>query len=210
MIITCPNCKSNYKIEETLISDNGRKVKCFNCTNFWIQFPDGKFIKLKSEDFFSTELARRQNLIRNSLNKKNIHINKTEDKNNLLNKEQEKEFLSSLAITEIEQNRTNAYNPSNDQSNSLNRLELKRDKLNSKEKNALNNKRGINKSYMGFILVSILFITCFIFYQKREFIIINNPRFEEQLSIIINAFDILVNNLNFFIEKKIMELKDLL
>ena len=99
---------------------------------------------------------------------------------------------------------------SNDQSNSLNRLELKRDKLNSKEKNALNNKRGINKSYMGFILVSILFITCFIFYQKREFIIINNPRFEEQLSIIINAFDILVNNLIFFIEKKIGNLKDLL
>tara|TARA_A100001011_G_scaffold388488_1_gene468178 strand:+ start:124 stop:756 length:633 start_codon:yes stop_codon:yes gene_type:complete len=210
MIITCPNCKSNYKIEETLISDNGRKVKCFNCTNFWIQFPNGKSLQLKSENDFSSELTRRQNLIRNSLNKKNIHINKTEDKNNLLNKEQEKEFLSSLAITEIEQNRTNAYNPSNDQSNSLNRLELKRDKLNSKEKNALNNKRGINKSYMGFILVSILFITCFIFYQKREFIIINNPRFEEQLSIIINAFDILVNNLNFFIEKKIGDLKDLL
>ena len=211
MIITCPDCKSNYKIEETLISDNGRKVKCFNCTNFWIQFSNGKSLQLKSENNFSSELTRRQNLIRNSLNKKNIQINKTEDKNNLLNKEQEKEFLSSLAITEIEQNRTNEYNSSNDQSNSLNRVELIRDKLNSKEeKNALNYKKGINKSYMGFILVSILFITCFIFYQKREFIIINNPRFEEQLSIIINAFDILVNNLSFFIEKKIGDLKDLL
>ena len=63
---------------------------------------------------------------------------------------------------------------------------------------------------MGFILVSIFFITCFIFYQKREFIITNNPRFEEQLTTVINAFDILVNNLNYFIEKKIGELKDLL
>ena len=67
MIITCPYCKSHYKIEEILISKNGRKVKCFNCANFWIQFPGGKLTKLKSEESFSTELARRQNLIRNSL-----------------------------------------------------------------------------------------------------------------------------------------------
>ena len=55
MIIECPYCKSNYKIEETLISKNGRKVKCYSCANYWIQFPDRKFIKLKSEDSFSTE-----------------------------------------------------------------------------------------------------------------------------------------------------------
>ena len=204
MIIRCPACKSNYKIEETLISNNGRKVKCFNCANFWIQFPNGKFIQLKSENTFSSELSRRQKLIRNSLNKKNININTAEHKSNFLSKEQEKELLSSLAITEIEQNRINEYN-------SLNRVELIRDKLNSKEeKNTLNNKNNINKSYVGFILVSIVFITCFIFYQKREFIITNNPKFEEQLTTIINAFDILVNNLNYFIEKKIGKLKDLL
>ena len=74
MIIECPYCKSNYKIEETLISKNGRKVKCYSCANFWIQFPDGNFIKIKSEDSFSTELIRRKNLIRNSLNSKNILI----------------------------------------------------------------------------------------------------------------------------------------
>ena len=74
MIIACPYCKSNYKIKENLISKNGRKVKCYSCANFWIQFPDRKFIKLKSEDSFSTELAKRQNLIRNSLSKKSINI----------------------------------------------------------------------------------------------------------------------------------------
>ena len=92
MIIECPYCKSNYKIEETLISKNGRKVKCYSCANFWIQFPDRKFIKLKSEDSFSTELAKRQNLIRNSLSKKNINIKNMEHGNNLLSREQEKEL----------------------------------------------------------------------------------------------------------------------
>ena len=196
MIIRCPYCKSNYKIEEILISKNGRKVKCFNCTNFWIQFPDGKFIKLKSEDSFSTELASRQNLIRNSLSKKNININNLEYGNNLLSKEQEKELLSSLAITEIEQNQIN-----NDNNISINRVELIRDKLNSKEdKNSISNKKAINKSYLGFILVSIIFIICFIFYKKPEFFVGKNTKFEEELLIIVNYIDILITNLIYFIE----------
>ena len=90
MIIECPYCKSNYKIEETLISKNGRKVKCYSCANFWIQFPGRNFIKLKSEVSFSTELAKRQNLIRNSLSKKNINIKNMEHGNNLLSREQDK------------------------------------------------------------------------------------------------------------------------
>ena len=201
MIIRCPYCKSNYKIEESLISKNGRKVKCFNCTNFWIQFPDGKFIKLKSEDSFSTELARRQNLIRNSLSKKNININNVEYGNNLLSKEQEKELLSSLAITEIEQNQIN-----NDNNISINRVELIRDKLNSKEdKNSISNKKAINKSYLGFILVSIIFIICFIFYKKPEFFVGKNTKFEEELLIIVNYIDILITNLIYFIEKHLIK-----
>ena len=143
MIIECPYCKSNYKIEETLISKNGRKVKCFSCANFWIQFPGRKFIKLKSEDSFSTELAKRQNLIRNSLSKKNINIKNMEHGNNLLSKEQEKELLSSLAIAEIELNQIN------------------KDNLNSKEeKNSIRKIKVINKSYLGFITVSFIFIIC--------------------------------------------------
>ena len=140
MIIICPHCKSNYKLEESLISKNGRKVKCYNCANFWIQFPDGKLIEVKSEGSFSTELARRQNLIRNSLSKKNIDINNVEHGNNLLSKEQEKQLLSSLAITEIEQNQINKDNSLNENNFSINRVELIRDKLNSKEEKNLTDK----------------------------------------------------------------------
>ena len=201
MIIKCPYCKSSYKIEESLISKNGRKIKCFKCDNFWIQSPSGKVKKLKSEDSFYTELARRQNLIRNSLSKKNIDINNAEYRNNLLSKEQEKELLSSLAITEIEQNQIYNDNSLDDNNISINRVELTKDKLNSKEeKNSNSNKKVINKSYLGFILVSIIFIICFIFYQKPEFFIGKNTKFEEELLIILNYIDLFIKNLISFLK----------
>ena len=206
MIIECPYCKSNYKIEETLISKNGRKVKCYSCANYWIQFPDRKFIKLKSEDSFSTELAKRQNLIRNSLSKKNINIKNMEHGNNLLSKEQEKELLSSLAITEIEQNQINKDNSLNDNNIRTNIVDLEEDKLNSKEeKNLIINKKVINKSYLGFISVSIIFIISFIIYQKPEIFIGKNTKFEQELLTIVDYIDILITNLIYFIEKQFIK-----
>ena len=202
MIIICPYCKSNYKLEESLISKNGRKVKCYNCANFWIQFPGRNFIKLKSEVSFSTELAKRQNLIRNSLSKKNINIKNMEHGNNLLSKEQEKQLLSSLAITEIEQNQINKDNSLNDNNIRTNIVDLEEDKLNSKEeKNLIINKKVINKSYLGFISVSIIFIISFIFYQKPEIFIGKNTKFEQEFLIIVDYIDILLRNLIYFIEK---------
>ena len=206
MIISCPYCKSNYKIEESHIPKNGRKVKCYNCTNFWIQFSGRKFIKLKSEDSFSTELARRQNLIRNSLRKRNIDIVNAENGNNLLSREQEKELLSSLAITEIEQNQINKDNSLNDNNILTNRVDLKEDKLNSKEeKNLKSNKKVINKSYLGFISVSIMFIICFIFYQKPEFFVGKNTKFEEEILFIVKYIDILITNLIYFIDNQLIK-----
>ena len=206
MIIICPYCKSNYKIEESLISKNGRKVKCFNCTNFWIQFPDGKFIKLKSEDSFSSELARRQNLIRNSLSKKNINIKNSEYGNNLLSKEQEKEFLSSLAIAEIEQNQINKDNSFNYKNVSINRVESIKDKLNSKdEKKSASNIKVINKSYLGFITVSLISMICLLFYHKPEIFVGKNTKFEQELLIIVDYIDILIKNLIYFIEKQLIK-----
>ena len=188
MIIECPYCKSNYKIEETLIYKNGRKVKCYSCNNFWIQFPDRKFLKLKSEDSFSAELAKRQNLIRNSLSKKNINIKNMEHGNNLLSKEQEKELLSSLAIAEIELNQIN------------------KDNLNSKEeKNSISNIKVINKSYLGFITVSFIFIICFLFYQQPEIFVGKNTKFEQEFLIIVDYIDILITNLIYFIEKQLIK-----
>tara|TARA_A100001011_G_C14226633_1_gene806878 strand:- start:338 stop:973 length:636 start_codon:yes stop_codon:yes gene_type:complete len=204
MIITCPDCKSNYKIEDNLIPAGGRKVKCFNCENFWLQLIDGEVKKLKLEDDFAKELTQRQNLIRSSLNNKNVKINSLENKNNLLNKYEEKEFLSSLAITEIEQNKKNENNSSVEETRSLIRVGRIRDKLNTKGENIpYKNKNSINKSYLGFILISIFCIALLILYQNHKLIINSSPIIENQLSGIINAADILIYNLTTFINKVI-------
>ena len=129
MIIKCPHCNSNYEIEKKLLSQKGRKVKCFNCSNYWIQHVDGKVVKLNLEDSFSTEINRRENLVKNSLNKSKLISKETDEKDSILSSQQEKELLTSLAISEIEKNRNSENNLSYTNSISMNRVENIRDKL---------------------------------------------------------------------------------
>ena len=35
MIISCPNCNKQFKINPSLIPDNGREVKCGSCNHIW-------------------------------------------------------------------------------------------------------------------------------------------------------------------------------
>ena len=35
MIISCPNCNKQFKINPSLIPDNGRDVKCGSCNHIW-------------------------------------------------------------------------------------------------------------------------------------------------------------------------------
>tara|TARA_Y100000591_G_scaffold146059_1_gene125422 strand:+ start:102 stop:599 length:498 start_codon:yes stop_codon:yes gene_type:complete len=35
MIITCPNCNKQFKIDNSLIPDEGRDVQCGSCNNIW-------------------------------------------------------------------------------------------------------------------------------------------------------------------------------
>ena len=37
MLISCPNCTTRYNIDPAIISNNGRKVRCVQCRNIWIQ-----------------------------------------------------------------------------------------------------------------------------------------------------------------------------
>ena len=206
MIIKCPHCNSNYEIEKNLLSQKGRKVNCFNCSNYWIQHVDGKVVKLNLENSFSTEINRRENLIKNSLNKSKIISKEKDEKDSILSSQQEKELLSSLAISEIEKNRNSENNLSYTNSNSMNRVENIRDKLKNKDApTIIKSERGLNKSYLGFIIISIFFISGYIFYQIPEFFIGQNTIYEEELLMFKDYIDFFVTNLSQIIQKQLMK-----
>ena len=52
MIITCPNCNKQFKIDNSLIPDEGRDLQCGSCNNVWfykIEEENNKVLELKQE-----------------------------------------------------------------------------------------------------------------------------------------------------------------
>ena len=54
MIISCPNCNKQFKINPSLIPDNGRDVKCGSCDHVWFyKIEDNKAESLPLNDDFA-------------------------------------------------------------------------------------------------------------------------------------------------------------
>ena len=54
MIISCPNCNKQFKINPSLIPDNGRDVKCGSCDHVWFyKIEDNKAEPLPLNDDFA-------------------------------------------------------------------------------------------------------------------------------------------------------------
>ena len=52
MIITCPNCKKQFKIDNSLIPNEGRDLQCGSCNNVWfykIEEENNEVLKLNDE-----------------------------------------------------------------------------------------------------------------------------------------------------------------
>ena len=52
MIITCPNCNKKFKIDISLIPDEGRDLQCGSCNHVWfynIQEKNNEVLELKQE-----------------------------------------------------------------------------------------------------------------------------------------------------------------
>ena len=52
MIITCPNCNKKFKIDNSLIPDEGRDLQCGSCNHIWfysIQEKNNEVLELKHE-----------------------------------------------------------------------------------------------------------------------------------------------------------------
>ena len=52
MIITCPNCNKQFKIDNSLIPDEGRDLQCGSCNHIWfynIEEKNNELLELKQE-----------------------------------------------------------------------------------------------------------------------------------------------------------------
>ena len=52
MIITCPNCNKQFKIDNSLIPDEGRDLQCGSCNHIWfykIEDENNEVLKLNEE-----------------------------------------------------------------------------------------------------------------------------------------------------------------
>ena len=97
MIITCPNCNKQFKIDNTLITDEGRDLQCGSCNYIWfynIQEKNNEVLELKqeiiSEDFetksenkedIKEEKQEPEEIIKTEINNKKKEKNSEKQKN---------------------------------------------------------------------------------------------------------------------------------
>ena len=92
MIISCPNCNKQFKINPSLIPDNGRDVKCGSCDHVWlykIEYNKTEPIPL-SDDFANKEIDNKivenDNGPNDSSLQKNIYDKKNKNEDNIAEK----------------------------------------------------------------------------------------------------------------------------
>ena len=111
MIISCPNCNKQFKINTSLIPDNGRDVKCGSCDHVWFyKIEDNKIEPLPlSDDFADKEIEDEiDNKIEENINESNDvslqkDINDKNDKpeKNKIKKNTSGKFFSYLVVSII-------------------------------------------------------------------------------------------------------------
>ena len=111
MIISCPNCNKQFKINPSLIPVNGRDVKCGSCDHVWFyKIEDNKTEPLPlSDDFADKEIEDEiNNKIVENINESNeVSLQKDiDDKNdkpvkNKIKKNTSGKFFSYLVVSII-------------------------------------------------------------------------------------------------------------
>ncbi len=117
MIITCPNCNKQFKIDKSLIPDEGRDLQCGSCNHIWfynIQEKNNETLELKHEIISEDVETKAENkedkieekqqpneIIKTEINNKKKEKNLDEQKNTItLNKTKNKgnKFFSYLIV----------------------------------------------------------------------------------------------------------------
>lgn len=50
MRLTCPNCKAQYEVEESVVPPEGRDVQCSSCGTTWFQYPASVALDMRAHD----------------------------------------------------------------------------------------------------------------------------------------------------------------
>ena len=117
MIITCPNCNKQFKIDNSLIPDEGRDLQCGSCNHIWfynIQEKNNEVLELKqkiiSEDIETKtenkvdkieEKQQPEEIIKTEINNKKKEKNSEKQKNTTTLKKTENKgskFFSYLIV----------------------------------------------------------------------------------------------------------------
>ena len=105
MIITCPNCNKQFKIDNSLIPDEGRDLQCGSCNHIWfynIQEKNNEVLELKQEiisEDIETKVENKEDKIEEK--QQTEEIIKTEINNKKKEKYSEKQkYTTTLKKTE--------------------------------------------------------------------------------------------------------------
>ncbi len=117
MIITCPNCNKQFKIDNSLIPDEGRDLQCGSCNHIWfynIQEKNNEVLELKQEivsDDIETKAENKEDkteekqqteeIIKTKINNKKKENNSEKQKNTTTHKKKENngsKFFSYLIV----------------------------------------------------------------------------------------------------------------
>ena len=117
MIITCPNCNKQFKIDNSLIPDEGRDLQCGSCNHIWfynIQEKNNEVLELKQEvisEDIETKAENKENkidekqqpeeIIKTEINNKKKEKNSEKQKNTTTLKKAENKgskFFSYLIV----------------------------------------------------------------------------------------------------------------
>ncbi len=94
MIITCPNCNKQFKIDNSLIPDEGRNLQCGSCDHVWFyksEEKNNKLLKLDDQKVSKDiEIATKQNEDKIKDNNQPLEKINTETNNELKEKISEK------------------------------------------------------------------------------------------------------------------------
>ena len=109
MIITCPNCNKKFKIDNSLIPDEGRDLQCGSCNHVWLY-------KIKEENSKILELKEEIDIndIKTKVDKNNEEI--VENKNPLtkieteLNNQKKEKNIEKQKETKVSKNTENTGN----------------------------------------------------------------------------------------------------